>query len=175
MNRLLLPLISLALLTLVGCGSGRMSDQDRLKLLIPNASQTTPVHGKLLVDGNPVQGIFVYLIPKGSKMPTNVPPEHRALSKADGSFAITTYLDGDGAPAGEYVICLEWLTYRQSKDSWIGPDKFGNRYNDPDKSEFAVTVDPKVEGFLDIEVSAAGADQAQPSNAKMVQHESKKN
>ena len=151
-----------------------MSDQEKLKLLIPNASQTTPVHGKLLVDGKPVKDIFVYLIPKGSKMPKGEPPAHRTLVKADGSFAITTYLEGDGAPAGEYVICLEWLTYRQSKDSWIGPDKLGNRYNDPDKSEFAVTVDPKVEGFLDIEVSAAGVDPSQPANATMSQRDSKR-
>ena len=174
MHKRLLSLMSLALLTLVGCGSGRMSDQEKLKRLIPNAKQTTPVRGKLLVDGKPVQDILVYLIPKGSKMPTDVPPEHRARAKADGSFAITTYLEGDGAPAGEYVICLEWLTYRQSKDSWIGPDKLGNRYNDPDKSEFAVTVDSKVEGFLDIEVSAAGVDPSQPANATMSQRDNKR-
>ena len=172
MNRFLV--FSLSLLPLLGCGDGRMSDQDRMKLLIPNASPTTPVRGKLLVDGKPCKDVFVYLLPKGSKMPTNEPPAHRAQVKADGSFAITTYLEGDGAPAGQYVICLEWLQHKQKGNSWVGPDKLGNRYNDPDTSAFVVTVDKQVEEFLEIEVSNVGAVPAQSANPKMVQRENKK-
>ncbi len=175
MNKVSRSLMFLALLALVGCGPRALTPQEKLKLHVPNASRTTPVRGKLLVDGKPTKDISVYLIPKGSKMPKGELPAHRAVSKADGSFAIMTYLEGDGAPAGEYVICMEWLTYRPSKDSWVGPDKLGNRYNDPDKSEFAVTVDPEVEGFLDIEISTAGVDHSQTGAAKTVQRESKRN
>ena len=175
MSKPSLLLMFMALLTLAGCGTGSESSQAKLKRLIPNAKQTTPVRGNLLVDGKPIKDIFVYLIPKGGQMPTNEQPAHRALSKADGSFAITTYLQGDGAPAGDYVLCFERLNYRASKDSWSGPDKLGNRYNDPDKSEFAVTVDPKIEGFLDIEISAAGVAESQSANATMVVRENKKN
>lgn len=126
--------------TCAGCGSGTLSNEERLKKMVPDAKATTAVTGEVFVDGIAVSDLFVYLIPKGSAIPKDELPSHRGQVKDDGSFAITTYLEGDGAPAGDYVVLFEWLKFRQTGSSWVGPDILKNRYNDPAKSEFTVTV-----------------------------------
>ena len=53
-----------------------------------------------------------------------------ATVEADGSFRLTTYKSGDGAPAGTYVLTLTWpLPPRAGMEE--GPDRFRGRYADP--------------------------------------------
>ena len=133
----------LPLLLLIGAVAGcseTLSDEERLKLMVPNAKQTTPVNGQVTVDGQPVRDLFVFLVPKGEKLPRGEFPASRAQCREDGSFDITTYLEADGAPQGDYAVTFEWLKFRQTGSSWVGPDKLNGRYSDPLKSEFLVTV-----------------------------------
>ncbi len=54
-----------------------------------------------------------------------------AVVAADGSFRITTFRTGDGAPAGRYALTVTWrLPPRPGKEE-EGPDRFKGRYADP--------------------------------------------
>lgn len=153
MRILLLMCLGLAM---VGCGPTGMTPEEKLERLLDDIKTTYPVKGEVTIDGAPQKDIWVYLVPKGSKLPKGEQPAQRGLTKEDGTFAITTYIEGDGAPAGDYVICIEKLRYRQTGSSWVGPDQLGKKYSDPEKSEFTVTVGGEPVVIPKIELSTAG-------------------
>jgi hypothetical protein len=85
-------------LALFGCGS---SAGPRLP--------TIPVKGKLLIDGKPFGPCVLSL---GA---TTVDPDPKLAAaaktvtgsvKADGTFVLTTYVEGDGAPVGTYNVVI---------------------------------------------------------------------
>jgi len=160
---------------LAGCNE-TLSNEERLKLMVPDAKATVPVSGNVTVDGAPVKDLFVFLIPKGEKAPKGEFPASRAQCRDDGSFEITTYLEADGAPKGDYVVTFEWLKFRQTGSSWVGPDKLNGRYSDPLQSKFPVTVaDSSVTiGPFDLETGPAPAG-AKPARVNSRPRESKKN
>lgn len=152
-NTLLTLTISILL---AGCGQRSLTVQEKLDLLVPDRAETVPVTGELLVDGSPEKDVWVYLIPKGESLPKDEPPAHKALTKEDGTFAISTYLAGDGAPEGEYVLCAEWKRFKAVGSEWIGPDKLGSKYMDPSSSEFEVLVEGPEVWIPTIELSTNG-------------------
>jgi hypothetical protein len=119
------------------CGCGSTSDEDRLKHLVPDAAKTVPVHGKVLVDGEPVKGIWVKLHSHDELRPALLP---KAQTDADGTFKITTYIGGDGAPQGHYKVTVEWLTFQPVGGRWVGPNKVDNKFSNMKTSPFEVTV-----------------------------------
>lgn len=116
----------------------KMSDQDRLKLLVPSAQSTVPVQGQVLVDGNPVKDIWVTLHPVGKTGESLLP---KAQTDDEGNFKITSYINGDGAPPGEYKITVEWLTFRQFGSQWVGPNKLDGPNGNEKTTEYSVTVE----------------------------------
>jgi hypothetical protein len=173
--RLRLSFAGLACIVIAGC-SETLSNEERLKLMVPDAKATVPVSGQVTVDGKPVKDLFVFLIPKGAKAPKGEFPASRAQCREDGSFEITTYLEGDGAPKGDYVVTFEWLKFRQTGSSWVGPDKLNGRYSDPLQSHFKVSVgDSSVTiGPFELETGPAPAG-SKPPKASSRPRESKKN
>jgi len=171
MHRLVLILGVCSLLS--GCNE-TLSNEERLKLMVPDAKATTQIGGKVTVDGEPVRDLFVFLIPKGQKAPSGEFAASRAQCRDDGTFQITTYLEGDGAPQGEYAVTFEWLKFRQTGSSWVGPDKLNGRYSDPLKSEFHITVgsSPATIGPFELKTGAAPAG-AKPRKASSRPRESK--
>jgi hypothetical protein len=170
--------VSLSLsIGILGCGSGRETDEERLKRLVPSAVPTTPVKGKVTVNGEPVEGLWVRLLPASGETPTF---PSQAQTNSNGEFEIGTYKVGDGAPKGEYNITIEWLVYYQK--TWNGPDGLGEKYNDPKTSKFTVTVDnkpvvlPPMELTVDKSVADIKAQFADPSNRrKLTKEEVRKN
>ncbi len=70
---------------------------------------TCPVSGKVALDGKPLAGAEIWLVPtdanetvKNAKM--TIRPY--AKSKADGTFTLTSYFVDDGAPVGEYAVMV---------------------------------------------------------------------
>jgi hypothetical protein len=51
----------------------------------------------------------------------------RGRVAADGSFQLTTYEDGDGAPEGEYAVLIEWPKK--------GPGKDGEEMSEEDEED----------------------------------------
>lgn len=113
--------LALALALLAGCGDGR--------------PRVYPVTGRLTVKGKPADGAVVRLYPAGGgpHMPAGV-------VQPDGSFALTTFDPGDGAPAGEYKVTVTWRPAKKSTMDPDGPDKLAGKYADPAGSKLAATV-----------------------------------
>jgi len=140
----------------LGCSQGGMTPEEKLAMLLPDALPTIPVTGQVLVDGAPVKDIWVYLVPKGTEIPKGEQPATRARTDEQGNFAMTTYMEGDGAPQGDYVVCMEWLRFRQTGGMWIGPDKLGKKYSDPKTSTWEVTVVSEDVKLPTFELSTSG-------------------
>jgi hypothetical protein len=115
-------------LLLSSCGDGR--------------TPVYPVHGTVLVDGKPAADVQVQLFPVEPVEADVQPPLFpNGRTDADGKFDLSTYNQGDGAPAGEYLATFQWLTYRVVGNQWSGPDKLGGRYSDPKTSTIRVRID----------------------------------
>ena len=120
------PRLWLALLLLVptGCSDGRL--------------KCYPVSGQVFVDGQPAEGALVYFFPVNAGDPQAM----RATGPADasGAFVMSTYVTGDGVPAGEYLVAFEWLEKHRLKGTFEGADRLKGKYYPAEKSEFRVTV-----------------------------------
>jgi hypothetical protein len=82
---------------LAGCSGPKTAD------LTPH-----PVTGKVTYDGKPAAGVKVTLVPTDAPMVPKIPQNPHAVTRADGTFAVTTFTDGDGAAEGGYQLVLTW-------------------------------------------------------------------
>ncbi|WP_010582327.1 hypothetical protein [Schlesneria paludicola] len=158
MHRITGPLLFLCIVSISGCGGE--SNEQRLKRLVPNANKTTKVTGNVTVNGQPGKDLWVTL-----HSTSGIELRPRAQCDDKGHFAIGTYLGDDGAPPGDYKITIEWLTFsRLGGAGWVGPDKLKDKYNDPKKTPFDITVadKPITLPTFELEVNAEEAANAKP-------------
>jgi hypothetical protein len=65
-----------------------------------------------------------------------------------GVYTLNCYGQGDGAPAGEYLVTVTWEVGESSSGSEdpeaapIVPDRLGGKYCDPQQSELKAVVSP---------------------------------
>ena len=127
---------------LVGCGGS-------------HKAAVYPVAGTLTVSGQPAANAMVAFHPldqAGSQ--TTLPV---ASTGPDGTYRLTTYAAGDGAPVGEYAVTVVWPDDSQPHDECedvVKHDRFKGRYADPAKSPWRVTVGP---GTNEVPLRAAPA------------------
>ncbi len=126
-------LAGLLLATLAGCSGGPKEGFTRLP--------TQKVRGTVLVAGQPAAGATVLFMPVGGAGPDK--PAASGIVGADGSYELLTYTTGDGVPAGEYDVAVEWRGEER-----IGKDRLKGKYRDADKSGLRRTVP---EGGGDVE------------------------
>jgi hypothetical protein len=122
------PLALLALLALTGCGSG----EPRVPVVA--------VAGKISYYGQAPAGARVVLHPVARSADSDIAPS--GVVKGDGSFQISAYDVGDGAPPGEYVATVEWFRVIPSEEGGggRGPNVLPVQYASPDSSPLRVTV-----------------------------------
>src|SRR4051794_30863201 len=92
--RLILIVHPLLLLILTGgCGGKKRLD-------------VFPVHGRVTYAGQGIPQAVVIFVPTGDT--ADVLKKMRPFAYADrqGNFTLKTYVDGDGAPAGKYRVCI---------------------------------------------------------------------
>jgi len=92
-----------------------------------------PVSGKVVYQGKPPVGATVVLHPVSNQIDQFAPT---GTVKDDGSFAITSYDENDGAPQGEYVATIEWYRYDKTiggVGSNVLPRKYANWKTSPVK------------------------------------------
>ncbi len=108
----------------------------------PERLATVPVRGVVTVNGLPAPKLTVSFraveAPSGETAIYAANPS--ALTDADGTFALSTYQEGDGVAPGTYAVTLEWLTYDALRNSYGKPDRLKGRYADPKTTEFKVEV-----------------------------------
>ncbi|QEL15819.1 carboxypeptidase regulatory-like domain-containing protein [Limnoglobus roseus] len=118
------------LLALAGCGDGG-----------PSRLTTYPVEGRLLINGQPAADAQIAFHSQGRSL--GVFPV--ANTAADGSFRLTTYTHGDGAPVGDYVVTVFWLNtsvpFDPCGDMTIH-DRLSGFYMDPAAKRITATVAP---------------------------------
>ncbi len=127
-----LALIGVA--TLSGCGDPPPKGPPRV--------ETFSIIGTVLIDGKAAEPPILVAVrahPEGGvdQSPTHTMPS--AIASPDGSFTLSTYERGDGVPPGTYKI-----TFQAGKTNFmsgkIEGDAFDGKYNDPETSEYTVTV-----------------------------------
>jgi len=90
--------LGLVIVLLTGCGGDTSNE----------LSPVYPVKGKIVVGGRPAAGVHVFLVPVGGTTPSNAAMNPHGTTDTNGSFAITTYAENDGAPEGSYQVLLNW-------------------------------------------------------------------
>ncbi len=140
MNRPLC-LISLVMLSTVGVGCGG-SDKKPERAVVP-------VAGRVLLDGEPIQDADVVLHPAQAVddgLPVYMP---RGRTGADGTFRLSTYRTGDGAPPGEYLVALSWggpLAGLSEDEQDALPERLSRKYLLPGTSGIKVAVESTESG-----------------------------
>lgn len=114
----------LLLSCVVGAGCAKPQDE-RLP--------TFTVTGKANYNGQPMRGASIVLIPATHDPKLKMPPF--GVVGADGSYTITSYGGGDGAPAGEYKVTFTWPDGTEDPS-----DLLKGRLSDPRKPSAVVTV-----------------------------------
>lgn len=134
--------VSLLILT-AGCGD---APESRLSLI--------PVTGEVRVKGQPALGSEIMLHPIGGPA-ADAGLYPYGIADESGTFSITSYEQGDGAPPGDYQVTVVWpdSSYQPETpaelDEFHGgggqtPDKLRGRYAEPQGSGLKVAVTPGI-------------------------------
>lgn len=125
---------------LAGCDGGE-----------PWHADTYSASGSITINGEPPEGAVVELRSIGE--PSDARDSRPwAVVKADGSFELSTYKAGDGAPPGKYAVVVKWPP-DVSQPSL--EDRLGGVYYNPSKSEWDVTIEPGDNTLPPIEIEKA--------------------
>jgi len=119
-----------AALTLFFIGCGR---ETRTKVY--------PVSGSVSHAGAPAAGAKIVFYIDDRQDPRT--PFPSAVTQDDGTFRLTSYEEGDGAPAGTYRVTVQWfdpIPPGVHKESYSPVDRLRDKYATPDKSNIKVTV-----------------------------------
>lgn len=122
-------------LSLAGCGgSGK--------------PEAVPAGGKVMFNKTTVPvGALVVFHPPDPATEKRIGGKPFAKVKDDGTFALTTYAEGDGAPEGEYGVTIDWRPATKgtklsldSESGASGPSKLNPRYGNPQQPVLKATV-----------------------------------
>jgi hypothetical protein len=115
-----------ALLVVLGCGKNE-------------ELQLHSVTGEVLYDGKPAAGVQLFFMPENGVNPPGIPANPHATTGPDGRFAVSSLIEGDGAPAGTYRVVLLWPEEKTSDDDEETPDRlFG--WHDARHTKWVVSV-----------------------------------
>jgi hypothetical protein len=119
-------IVALCGVILPGCGRG--------------GPKLHPVHGRVLVEGQPVRGAAVTF------HPTNSSETLRPSAQTDeqGYFSLTRYASGDGAPSGEYTVTVTLYRLNTTRNQAEGDETTRNvlpaRYANPSESQLKSVI-----------------------------------
>jgi hypothetical protein len=101
-----------------------------------------PVSGTIKFQGQAPAGAQVVLHPVTKSNDKSIAPA--GTVKDDGTFQISAYDAGDGAPPGEYVATVQWFKIvAEEGGSGRGPNVLPAKYANPETSPVKVTVRPE--------------------------------
>lgn len=97
--------------------------------------------GSLFVDGQPAEGaVIVFHLVNGSSGSAESRPSARVA--ADGTFALSTKAENDGARPGEYAVAVAWLASGPHATSDTGEvaAKLPVQYADPSTTPLRASI-----------------------------------
>jgi hypothetical protein len=107
-----------------------------------------PVHGKIVDNQDqPAVGAIIIFHPVDSSDPDPARPIGNVGQ--DGTFTLTTYEKGDGAPAGEYIATIEWPTQGEGFGKAQGPDRLKGQMNNKATSKLRFKVESQSDNVLE--------------------------
>lgn len=112
---------------------------------------THPAQGRITINGEPPAGAVIELHSTGEQ------PDVRnsrpwAVVQEDGSYTLSTYETGDGAPVGDYAVTVRWPP-DVSQPSLA--DRLSGAYATPDRSRWTVTIAEGQNDLPPIEITGA--------------------
>jgi hypothetical protein len=110
----------------------------------PKFRDTYPVTGRVTHKGQPVGRAQLNFAPTDKAKDA---AHATAVTAADGTFTLNTYKQGDGAPAGEYVVTVFWpdnrpgaVKTKAAAGEELAPNRLPDKYTDPARSPLRATV-----------------------------------
>ncbi len=117
-----------------------------LVILAPSCSggpkPVFPVRGEV-VDTQKKPAVGAMIVFNSVNPASNDLPKPVGHVGPDGKFSLTTYKEGDGAPAGDYVLTITWQTPKKTPLDPEGADKLQGRYANLERSRLRFTVESK--------------------------------
>ena len=132
-RRIVLGLAACLAMTFAGCGGD-------------GKPATQPVTVTVTYKGQPAPGALVVFHPTDPAREKALGGKPFGKVKADGTLALTTFNEGDGAPEGDYGVTVQWNEAARAGKISLGEegggtrDKLGGRYGDPRAPKFKFTV-----------------------------------
>lgn len=127
-------MIAAACLAAVGCGGSS------------NTLDVHPVAGVVTFNGKPIEGANVVFFGQDQQVQAKGVPMPQGTTDSAGRYQLTTYHQGDGAPAGNYGVAVVWnqiIQPGESPEQRVEKDRLGGRYADYEKSGLTAVVEPK--------------------------------
>jgi len=137
--RLALSVCLVTLATGTGCTQGK--------------PPVVPAGGKVMYKGTtPAVGALVVFHPASYEIEKQIGGKPFGRVREDGSFTLTTYEEGDGAPEGEYGVTIDWrglpgddkgklvLSSEGSETKSVGPLRIHPKYANPQQPFTSVTI-----------------------------------
>lgn len=112
-------------------------------------SPLRPVSGRVLVGGRPAAGVIVRLHPLNHVLDPGVPHPF-GETDADGVFQLGIEEGRDGAPAGQYLVTLEWPA------AGGGGDRLGGTYAEPDGTGLTAVIEESTTALAPFELPSGG-------------------
>jgi hypothetical protein len=108
-----------------------------------------PVRGQVLYRGEPAAYAILMFHPEKplDELAGMIP---RGQADAEGRFALKTYSEADGAPAGRYKVAIEWpgdepkVPVDRDDPEYVptGADRLAGRYAQAERSPLTATIEP---------------------------------
>lgn len=133
--------LSLQLLAVAVLGTSLVAATGCPAKIDRNEKQVFKIKGTVTVDGVPTPDIQVALHDKAG-LDTKQPTFPQGFTDADGKIRVSTYEEGDGAPAGDYNVTFALQEFNLVARSYGGPDKLKKKYSDPKQTPFSITLGP---------------------------------
>lgn len=107
----------------------------------PTGPPIFPVDGRVEYRGKAANGAFVVFHPLRESSESAEPIRPTGKVDEGGRFRLTSLVEHDGAPAGEYAVTVEWYKLvNQGADWQRGPNVIPSRYAGPGTTPLRVTI-----------------------------------
>lgn len=98
-----------------------------------------PAVGVVKMDGKPLAGAQITLVPEDKSFPDTVRP--RGFTDASGAFELSTYGENDGAPKGKYkLVAMRFPVVGSAENPSQGPNNLPPKYARADTSDVTVEI-----------------------------------